>query len=177
MAAIFAFKCSCCGEIHEGSPSIGYRMPDQYSSLSEEQRATMGRLSDDFCTITHDDGVDHFIRAILEVPIHGVEEPFLWGVWVSLSKKSFDRYVDTFNKPVDGDGFFGWVCNEIPAYPHDESRPADVWVQLGRERPKVVLHRPDGDIRDPLVTDQMQGISVARAQEIAEQAFHHREGK
>lgn len=171
MAAIFAFKCSCCGETHEGSPSIGYRMPDQYASLSEEQQATTGTLSEDLCTITHEDGVDRFIRAVLEVPIHGVEEPFLWGVWVSLSEKSFNRYLETYDDPVEGDGFFGWVCNEIPGYPFDESRPADVRVQLGRRRPRVVLHRAD-DERDPLVIDQVHGISIARAQEIAEQVFH-----
>ena len=151
---------------------MAYRMPDQYANLSEEQRATMGRLSDDLCTITHEDGVvDHFIRTVLEVPIHGVEEPFLWGIWVSLSEKSFRRYVDTYDDPVEGDGFFGWVCNEIPGYPFDQSRPADVHVQLGGVRPKVVLHRSD-DERDPLVIDQVNGISVARAQAIAEHALH-----
>jgi hypothetical protein len=171
MAAIFAFKCSNCEEIHEGSPSIGYRMPDPYASLSEEQKATMGELSSDFCTITHEDRTDRFIRAVLEVPIHGIEEPFLWGIWVSLSEKSFDRYVATYDEPVKGDGFFGWVCNAIPDYPYDESRPADVVVQLGGQRPKVILHRGEHD-RDPLVIDQARGISIARAQEIAEHVFH-----
>lgn len=171
MAAIFAFKCTYCGEIHEGSPSIGFRMPDQYASLSDEQRAAMGRWNEDLCTITHEDGVDYFIRAVLEVPIHGVDEPFLWGVWVSLSEKSFNRYVETYDDPVEGDGFFGWVCNEIRAYPFDRARPADVRVQPGRQRPKVILHRADEE-RDPLVIDQVHGISVARAQEIAERVFH-----
>ena len=171
MAAIFAFKCSCCGEIHEGSPSIGYRMPDQYACLSEEQRAAMGRINSDFCTITHDEGTDYFIRAVLEVPIQGVEDPFLWGVWVSLSEKSFSRYVETYDDPVEGDGFFGWVCNTIPAYPFADSRPADVVVQFGGQRPKVILHQGDPE-NDPLVIDQVHGISVSRAQQIAEHAFH-----
>lgn len=171
MAAIFAFKCNCCGEIHEGSPSIGYRMPDQYACLSEEQRSAMGKISSDFCTITHDEGTDYFIRAVLEVPIHGVEEPFLWGVWVSLSEKSFNRYVQTYDSPVEGDGFFGWVCNAIPAYPYGNSRPADVVVQIGGQRPKVFLHRGEHE-DDTLVIDQVHGISVARAQQIAERAFH-----
>lgn len=171
MAAIFAFKCDCCGQIHEGSPSIGYRMPDQYACLSEEQRAAMGQLDSDFCTLTHETHTDYFIRAVLEVPIHGIEEPFLWGVWVSLSEESFKRYVDTYDDPVEGDGFFGWVCNAILAYPFAESRPADVVVQLGGQRPKVILHRGEPET-DPLVIDQVQGMSVARAQEIAELAFH-----
>jgi len=175
MAAIFAFKCSYCGELHEGSPSIGYRMPDQYASLSEEQRAAMGQISSDLCTITHDKGTDYFIRAILEVPIHGVEEPFLWGIWVSLSEKSYTRYVETYDSPVEGDGFFGWVCNSIPAYPYQGSRAADVLVQPGGQRPIVVLHRGEAE-DDPLVIDQVHGISVARAQEIAESLFHPASG-
>lgn len=146
-------------------------MPDQYACLSDEQRATLGKLSSDFCTIASDTGTDYFVRGVLEVPIHGIEEPFLWGVWVSLSEKSFNRYVETYDEPVDGDGFFGWVCNAIPAYPFGESRPADVVVQLGGQRPKVVLHRGDAE-HDPLVIDQAQGISIARAQQIAERTFH-----
>jgi len=171
MAAIFAFKCSRCGDIHEGSPSFAFRAPDHYACLSDEQKASMGRLSDDFCTVTHDEGTDYFVRAVLEVPIHGVEDPFLWGVWVSLSKKSFDRYYETFDDPVQGEGFFGWVCNDIGVYPYPSTRPADVEVQSGNQRPKVVLHKGDPE-DDQLVIDQAQGISVARAQELAEKALH-----
>lgn len=171
MAAIFAFKCSCCGEIHEGSPSIGYQMPDQYACLSDEQRAAMGKISSDFCTITHEASTDYFIRAVLEVPIHGIEEPFLWGIWVSLSEKSFYHYIDTYDSPIEGDGFFGWVCNKIPAYPHQGSRAADVFIQLGNKRPKVVLHKGNSK-DDPLVIDQTHGISISRAQQIAEASIH-----
>ena len=171
MAAIFAFKCSCCGKVHEGSPSFGFQAPDQYASLSEEQKAEMGTLTKDLCTIAHGEGTDRFIRAVLEVPIHGVEEPFLWGVWVSLSEKSFARYVKTYDQPVVGEGFFGWVCNRIAPYPYDHSRPSDVVVQPARDRPKVLLHRGDPE-DDPLVIDQVQGISIARAQELAERALH-----
>jgi hypothetical protein len=171
MAAIFAFKCTCCGEMHEGSPSIAFKAPDQYACLSDEQKSSMGKLSSDFCTITHEEGTDYFIRAVLEVPIHGIDEPFLWGVWVSLSEKSFRRYVETYDEPVEGDRFFGWVCNKPRAYPWESSRPADVNVQLGGQRPKVVLHRGENE-SDPLVLGQCNGISVARAQEIAESSLH-----
>ena len=127
MAAIFAFKCNCCGDIHEGSPSFGFRAPDHYAALPAEQQSA-NKLSDDLCVIERNGTVDRFIRAVLEVPIHGVSEPFLWGVWVSLSEKSFERYVETFDEPVPGDGFFGWVCNEISLYPHEHARAADVFV-------------------------------------------------
>ena len=171
MASIFAFKCNCCGEIHEGSPSIAFKAPDQYATLSDAQKVAMGKLSSDFCTITHEEGTDYFIRAVLEIPIHGVVDPFLWGVWVSLSEKSFQRYRDTYDEPVEGDGFFGWLCNTPDVYPSDASRPSDVHVQLGNQRPKVVLHRSDADT-DQFVLDQVNGISVARAQQLAERALH-----
>lgn len=170
MAAIFAFKCNCCGDVHEGSPSFAFRAPDPYVGLSDQQQAA-NKLSDDLCVIVREGSTDRFIRAVLEVPIHGASEPFLWGVWVSLSEKSFKRYVETFDEPVPGEGFFGWVCNDISLYPYVHSRAADVAVQGGRHRPRVVLHKGDPE-DDPLVIDQVQGISIARAQELAELAMH-----
>lgn len=174
MAAIFAFTCTCCGEIHEGSPSFAFQAPDPYTGLTPEEKQGMAQLDPDFCTIAYQDHTDYFVRAVLEVPIHGVEDPFLWGIWVSLSEKSFRRYRDTCDAPVEGDGFFGWVCNRIGLYPWDRSRASDVFVQPAGLRPKVILHRgDDGDAGgDPLVIDQANGISIARAQELAERAMH-----
>lgn len=171
MATIFAFKCSCCGELHEGSPSFAFNAPDQYSSLSEEQKAVRATISDDFCTITHAKGTDRYIRAVLEIPIQGIEDPFLLGIWVSLSEASFNRYREMFDQPLALEGFFGWVGNRISFYPYGHPRPADVIVQSGGNRPKVVLHRGDPE-DDPLVIDQVNGISVARAQELAERVLH-----
>lgn len=171
MAGIFAFQCSCCGELHEGSPSFGFNEPEQYSSLTQKQRAEMAELSDDLCVIKNGEQTDRFIRAILEIPIHGVQDPFLWGVWVSASEKSFNRYVETYDAPVEGDGFFGWVCNSIGLYPTSEARPADVYVQTDGTRPRVVLHTSDPEL-DQLVIDQRQGITIERAQQLAERALH-----
>jgi hypothetical protein len=171
MAAIFAFTCSCCGKVHEGSPSFSFDAPWQYSSLSEEQKASMGRLSSDFCTITDGDETDYFIRTILEIPIHGVAEPFTWGVWVSLSERSFRRYVETYDDPVEGEGFFGWVCNKLPVYSYENALATDVVVQTGGLRPKLHLHHGSAD-DEQIVIDQLNGISVARAQELAERAQH-----
>jgi hypothetical protein len=171
MAALFAFKCSCCDQLHEGSPSFGFKAPDQYACLSEQQKLQMGTLTADSCTITYADSIDRFVRAVLEIPIHGVEQPFLWGVWVSLSEKSYHRYRETYHAPVEAERYFGWVCNDIALYPHERPRPADVVVRGGRSRPLVVLHRADPEI-DPLVIDQHQGLSIARAQELAELALH-----
>lgn len=171
MAAIFAFTCTCCGKLHEGSPSFSFDAPWQYASLSEAQKESMAKLSSDFCTITHGEGTDYFIRTVLEIPIHGVTEPFAWGVWVSLSEKSFRRYVETYDDPVAGDGFFGWVCNKLPVYAHERALAADVIIQTGGRRPKLYLHH-GSESDDQVVLDQLNGISIARAQELAERAQH-----
>lgn len=171
MPTIFRFKCTYCSEAHEGAPSFAFIAPDQYAGLTVEQKASMGTLADDFCTITHSAGVDRFIRCVLEIPIHGSNEPVLWGIWVSLSEKSFTRYQETYGSPVKGNGFFGWVCNQIALYPCDRPRSADVYVQLDGQRPKVVLHRREAE-DDELVNDQTRGISALRAQELAERAMH-----
>ena len=173
MAAIFAFNCACCGRLHEGSPNIAYSSPWHYSQLTEEERTSIAKIGTDLCKITHADVTDYFVRCILEIPIEGVAEPFTWGVWSSLSESSFRRYVETYEAPVDGEVFFGWLCNRLPCYPDTISLPADIHVQLGGTRPKLRLHLGKADDH-PLVMDQLNGISIARAQEIAE--YVHRVG-
>jgi hypothetical protein len=167
MAGIFAFRCSCCGEIHEGSPSFGYNAPWHYLQLSEEEKAK-AKLTSDTCEITHEEGTDRFIRVVLEIPIHGVSEPFLWGVWVSLSEKSFDRYLDTWDDSDESDAYFGWFCNQIPYYPETLSLKTMVHPRKNGSRPFLDLDRNG----HPLAEHLYEGISVQLAQEIAECALH-----
>ena len=47
MAGIFAFTCSYCGEVHEGSPSFAYRAPDPYLS----KRAIASAIESGFINI------------------------------------------------------------------------------------------------------------------------------
>lgn len=171
MAGAFAYQCECCGEIHEGAPSFGFDAPDYYAHLTEEQKESYGWITDDLCKVTFEGHTDYFIRAILEVPIHGVTEPFLWGVWVSASQQSYDRYVETFDAPAAGDGFFGWVSNAIPWYPEAGNLAANVYVQPDGNRPIVRLHS-GGEDDHPLIRDQEAGISMAKAQEVAEFVMH-----
>ena len=39
-------------------------------------------LTSDDCVI---DGTAFFVRGCIEIPVHGQADPFIWGVWVSLS--------------------------------------------------------------------------------------------
>ena len=168
MAAIFAFRCSCCGELHEGSPSIGFDAPLHYAELDAAEREAQVRLGSDLCTIDHDDHRDHFVRACLEIPIHGHAEPFVWGVWVSLSAENFARYRDTWEAPETTDRYFGWLCNRLPGYPDTVNLKTMVHPRGDGLRPWV---EPEPG-NHPLAVDYHAGLSVARAQALAEQVFH-----
>src|SRR5690606_13167034 len=113
-------------------------------------------------------GVHYFIRAVLEIPIQGVSEPFTWGVWSSLSKASYDRYVETCNNPDTDDCFPGYLSNYLPYYENTYALKLDVHPQEKNQRPLLVLHDAEHD----LVSDFKNGISVSKAQEMAEQCMH-----
>ncbi len=169
MAGIFSFKCSSCGETHEGSPSFAFRAPDPYLEQPKEVQEA-GKLGSDTCRYEDEDGMHYFIRVCLEVPIHGVTEPFLWGVWVSLSEQSFARYVETYESPDTNDQYFGWFCNYLPYYPNTLALKTQVHPRLGNTRPYIVLE----ETSHPLSVDFHQGISIEKAQEIAENVMHRK---
>jgi hypothetical protein len=167
MAAIFSFRCDECGKMHEGSPSIGFRAPDPYLEQPREVQDA-GKLTSDFCQYTDDDGRHFFIRTCLEIPIHGVGEPFLWGVWSSLSQKNYERYSETYDDPDPADSYFGWFSNYLPYYTETYALKCQVRPQRGGNRPLLELEKTD----HPLSRDYHEGITIARAQEIAAVAMH-----
>lgn len=169
----FEFRCHRCGEIHRGSPSFGYNEPPNSSVIEGEERAKRVFLTKDLCIIDDD---EFYIRGILEIPIHGVEEPFTWGVWVSQSRESFERYRDTYDEDQSGDGSFGWLTVTMPGYvDRDDDAPFTSvgcnvhWGEPGR-RPLIVVKETD----HLLYHDQTNGISWDRAIALAQQVMHGR---
>lgn len=167
MAGIFSFKCAECGQLHEGSPSFGFSAPDAWLEQSDEIKE-QGAINEDLCRYTDEDGEHYFARVIVEVPIHGVDQPFMWGVWVSLSRESFDHYVETWNNPDTSRVYFGWLCNALPYYESTWSLATDVHPQEGGDRPCLTLHEADHEF----FRDFAEGISIEKAQKIAELCMH-----
>jgi hypothetical protein len=167
MSTPWTFTCSCCGKVHEGSPSFGYTSPHYYDVLNEEDKTRIAILQDDICVIGIDKS-DFFVRAILEVPIQGVAEPFMWGVWVSLSETSFKRYMSSWDQHDESDSYFGWFSNRLPYYPDTLSLKTSVRPRNGGLRPLLVLEEAD----HPLAMHFHQGISLSEAQQIAERVMH-----
>ncbi|PPD17625.1 MAG: hypothetical protein CTY18_07100 [Methylomonas sp.] len=167
MAGIFSFKCSSCDKIHEGSPSFGFNAPDPYLQQPKEVQDA-GELTGNTCQYKDEEGEHYFIRVCLEVPIHGVSEPFLWGVWVSLSQRNFNRYLVTFDSPDTNDCYFGWLCNYLPYYPNTFALKTQVHPSIGNIHPSIELEQTN----HPLAIDFHEGISIQKAQEIATQIMH-----
>ncbi|MCZ2076111.1 MAG: DUF2199 domain-containing protein [Bryobacterales bacterium] len=168
MAAIYAFTCSRCGKRHEGAPSFAFGAPMYYDELSEAEKQSIARLSDDLCEIRHPENTDYFARVLLEIPIHGVSEPFLWGVWVSLSQESFERYTSNWAHHDESDCYFGWFSNRLPYYPDTVNLKTSVRPRNGGVRPYLELHACE----HPLAIHFREGLTVQEAQAIAEAAMH-----
>lgn len=88
------YQCLNCGEYHDEWPSIGYNEPFYYSILSDEDKKNIAKIDDDFCVIKHDDQTDYFIRVVLKLEVTDNCQSLDYGVWVSLSEKSFTDYLN-----------------------------------------------------------------------------------
>jgi hypothetical protein len=78
---MFRFKCSSCGEWHEGMPTFGADAPLYFYAIPEQEREARCVLTSDTCSI---DQEFFFVRGCLEIPVEGAMEPFVWGVWASV---------------------------------------------------------------------------------------------
>jgi len=103
---------------------------------------------DEHCTLDADlcvvDQQHFFGRGCLEIPVHGETEPFVWGVWISLSKKSFDTFaasLDLARRSHLGP-FFGWLSAELPLYPTTENLKTRLHLRDGI-RPYIELEPTD----------------------------------
>lgn len=170
----FSYRCSECGELHTGAPSFSFKYPIYYLDVPEVERENQILLSDDLCQI--EPGADdpdgemiYCIRVILEIPIKGSHDPFTWGVWVTQSKESFERYAETFGEDQSAEVSFGWLAVNMPFYNNTErGEPlehleCDVQWGIVGQRPEVHLWECDHQ----LSVDQRNGISWEKAAEIA----------
>src|SRR5262245_6709835 len=114
--ATFTFKCFTCGQDHLGMPSFGAPAPLNYYAIPEPEREERCDLASDACVI---DGTHFFIRGCLDIPVHGEEEPFSWGVWVSLSEANFSEWSRYFDEPrrTHLGPYFGWLNAWLKPYP------------------------------------------------------------
>lgn len=156
-----AFYCKDCEKEHEGLPDLGADAPDAYLGLSEEEQKERADLTPDRCTIEHEDGeTDYFIRGVVYIPVHGEEEPWGIGVWVSQSEKNFERYLEDED---DMEPTFGWLATRLGFYEQDTlSLKTRAHFRGDRMRPSIELEPTD----HPFAVHQREGISLDEAWKI-----------
>jgi len=166
---MFRFKCTSCGKWHEGMPTFGAIAPLYFYAIGAEERDNRCILGTDTCIV---DNEHFFVRGCLEIPVHGETEPFVWGVWVSLSKDNFDRFLACFESQERSHigPFFGWLSAEFPFYPSAENLKTRVHLRNNGIRPYIELEPTD----HPLALEQRNGISTDRVVEIY--AYYERHG-
>jgi hypothetical protein len=156
----FEFVCNCCGETHYGMPGFADNTPLHYRQVPPEERATRARLTPDDCVI---DDRWYFVRGCIEIPVRDYDDPFIWGVWVSLSEASFAR-----RNEVGAGPFFGWLNTPLSPYPDTLNLKTMAHLRDNNLRPYIQLEPTD----HPLAIEQREGITVKRVAEIYAQLVH-----
>jgi hypothetical protein len=161
------FKCTFCEEWHEGVPGYATEAPGYYHSIPLAEREARCILESDICVV---DQTFFFVRGCLEIPVKGESERFIWGVWISLSKPSFERFVESFDAPQRSHigPFFGWLSSELPLYPSTKSVKTRVHLRDNGLRPYIELEPTD----HPLALEQRNGITTERVVEIYSRLQH-----
>ncbi|MGC4118455.1 MAG: DUF2199 domain-containing protein [Myxococcales bacterium] len=171
-AESMTFRCKSCGAMHDiGDISFGAGAPAVWDLLSDEEKRN-SELGGEQCVINDRDGnTSFFVRACLLIPIQG-EEPknFDWGVWASLSEKSFLEMSEHWEDPerVRLGPYFGWLHTPIPCYPDTMYLKTMVHHRAVGKRPVVVLEPTD----HLLALHQRQGIPPADLKRIIEKVLH-----
>jgi len=131
---MFRFKCTSCNAWHEGMPTFAADAPLYFYSVPTEQRGSRCVLGSDTRVV---DRKQFFVRGCLEIPVQGESDPFIWGVWVSISKERFGDFAACFDAPKRSHigPFFGWLSAELPLYPTTENQDAP--ASAGQRCPPV----------------------------------------
>jgi hypothetical protein len=164
-----SWKCATCGKSHVGVPmSFAAEFPDMYANMKREERDTRALIGSDQCVI---DQQRFFLRGCLELPILGSEEPFVWGLWVSVKEEVYDEVSDFWTlegrEKLHGP-YKGRLANSLTVYPETLNLKTEIGLQPVGTRPLFRIEEADHLIAQ----EQSSGISRTRAMELAFLLLH-----
>jgi len=147
--------------------SYGMKVPQSAKEIPAEELERRVMLTPDQCVI---DGRDFYLRGRILVPVLGLEEPFVWGVWVEVSPKIFLRTNELWTKEgrENEPPFPAWLNTELPLFGNTINLEVSVQTQRVGRRPQFTVV----DESHPLAIEQRNGITVERVEEIAEEMAH-----
>jgi hypothetical protein len=163
------YTCRTCSQHHTGVPfSFAADFPDPYANLSKEERDSRATIGSDQCIL---DSQSFFLRGIMEIPVIGSDQPFLWGVWASIREEVFDEISDCWElegREKKHGPYKGRLANSLSIYPETLNLKLKIIVQPVGVRPLFVLE----DDQHVLAAQQKSGISLQQAVELASFLLH-----
>jgi hypothetical protein len=146
--------------------------PLAWEQLPESERGEGSVLEGELCVIK---GEHHFIRGLLEIPVLGHNQAFVWNVWSSLSRDNFERAIEMWESSdrASEPPFFGWLSNDLTAvYPTTLNLKLNVHTRIIGIRPILELERTE----HPMAIEQRVGITLDRVREINALVRHREQG-
>jgi hypothetical protein len=172
MTSDLGFTCSRCGARRSELP-LNYtaEAPALWTPAFAELDDC--QLSSDHCVVR---AQHYFVKGLIEIPVIGGDEVFSWGVWVSLSRDSFSRAANLWDRPgrEAEEAYFGWLTTDLPVYSPTTLNPkTNVHTRPVGALPCVELEPTD----HPLAVEQRTGITPDRVREIAAAVLHSSSGE
>lgn len=152
------FRCQSCGEIHEGFAALTFPAPLPWAWATEAEQASDWKIDSDFCRKLDS---EHYIRAVLVLPIIDSDLTLEFGIWSTLAPDNFYRYIETFDSEEQASlgPMFGWFANALPGYPDTMALKCKVHTQNNRKRPLIEFEPTE----HPLAVHQRRGIPFDEA--------------
>jgi len=160
--------CRACGQLHADFFSFAADFPDMYANLSIEERDSRAIMGSDQCIV---DSKWFFLRGLVEIPITGIPETFLWGVWASVREEVFDEIEDCWElagREKRHGPFKGRLANSLWEYEETLNLKINIVLQPVGSRPLYVVE----DSQHALGRHQQAGMSYERAIEMASFLLH-----
>jgi hypothetical protein len=139
-----SYICATCGQSHHELPlSFAPDFPDRFANMTADDRENRAVIGSDQCII---DSEEFYIRGLLEIPIIGSEEKFLWGLWARIHEEVFDEFQDSWEQEGREDlhgPFKGRLANSLSAYPETLNLKLTIRVQRLGQRPLFFVDETD----------------------------------
>ena len=168
-----SWRCKSCSREHTGLMDLAMSSPcvqnvEETIEDNSALRMDGNFLSEDFCVV---DGKNFIIRCVLEIPITGLENPFGFGIWSSLSKENFQKYLEEFDEGISSEPqtWSSWFCSELSYFGNTFGQKAWVLPRRNRRRPLVKIM----DKKSILGQCQSNGIAATELIKILEYYGNH----
>jgi hypothetical protein len=114
-------------------------------------------------------------QRMLEIPIVGSDQVFLWGLWASVREEVFDDIEECWElagRESHRGPYKGRLANSLAEYPETLNLKTKILLQPVGTRPLFAVAESD----HRLAIEQASGISKGRALELAALVLHRQPG-